>query len=202
MGDDKRLRGGGEWQEISPHPSVGVIYWTLQPWLWRITGCGTSISFRLFFVGIHKPLICEVNGWRIYLKFKTSKSFILNSDTMLLTLPFRWTYVVFIGNLEEGLKICCFIVLEIGDERRVFPYLATSYAPPRSSLFIGSFYLCLPEVQSCKDVYLYQKVVTCGNLEIVSSPMSGLEKSFIPFCILVNILLQKGSRYGLVLCFR
>ncbi|KAK8474537.1 hypothetical protein V6N11_069379 [Hibiscus sabdariffa] len=49
-------------QEISPHPSVGVIYWMLQPWVGKIAGCGTSIRCGLFLVGIHEPLSCEVNG--------------------------------------------------------------------------------------------------------------------------------------------
>ncbi|KAK8556600.1 hypothetical protein V6N13_064620 [Hibiscus sabdariffa] len=74
--------------------------------------------------------------------------------------------------------------MEIGDEGRVFPSLSTSYALPRSSLSMGSFYLCLPEVQSCKAGYLHLNVVKCGNLEIVSSPMPGSEKPFIPILYL------------------
>ncbi|KAK8705444.1 hypothetical protein V6N13_049047 [Hibiscus sabdariffa] len=68
----------GKWQEISPHPSVGVIYWTLQPWLGRITWCGTSIRCGLFLVGIHEPLSCEVNGWRIYQNFHTTVVVLIN----------------------------------------------------------------------------------------------------------------------------
>ncbi|KAK8494543.1 hypothetical protein V6N12_029148, partial [Hibiscus sabdariffa] len=48
--------------------------------------------------------------------------------------------------------------MEIGDEGRVFSSLSTSYALPRSSSSIGSFYLCLPEVQSCKAGYLHVNV--------------------------------------------
>ncbi|KAK8669394.1 hypothetical protein V6N13_106825 [Hibiscus sabdariffa] len=139
-------------------------------------------------------------------------------------MPFGWIHVVFVGfvsfwvmiidygfdvvhyfdylhkvdrNLEEGLKICCFIVMETGDEEgRVFQSLATSSAFLRPSLSIGHFYLCLPEVQNCKVVYLHQNVVTCGNLEIVFSPMSGLKKPFIPFLYLGKYLAAKR------MCFR
>ncbi|KAK9002901.1 hypothetical protein V6N11_060476 [Hibiscus sabdariffa] len=47
------------------------------------------------------------------------------------------------------------------------------------TLFFGSLYLCLPEVQSCKVVYLHQNVVTCSNIETVSSPMLGSKKPFM-----------------------
>ncbi|KAK9020542.1 hypothetical protein V6N11_010562 [Hibiscus sabdariffa] len=137
----------GKRHEMSPRPSVGLIHLTLQPWLGRSVGCETWIRYGLFLVGIQKSLSCEDNGWRIYQNFHTGKSLILNSDTMLWTMSFRWIYAVFGGfvnfwimiihygvglvhyfgvylvshkvvrNLEEDLKTC-FIVIEIGEEGR------------------------------------------------------------------------------------
>ncbi|KAK8474538.1 hypothetical protein V6N11_069380 [Hibiscus sabdariffa] len=88
-----------------------------------------------------------------------------------------------VRNLEEDLKTCCFTVMEIGDKGRIFSSLSTSYALPRSYFSIGSFYLCQPKVQSCKAAYLQLNVVKCGNLELASSPMFGLEKSVFPFLL-------------------
>ncbi|KAK8685168.1 hypothetical protein V6N13_041176 [Hibiscus sabdariffa] len=205
--------GGG--QKLLPCPSVWVIFWMLPPWLWRITGCGISISFRVFVVGIHEATVCDVNGWRSYQNLQSGKCFLLNSDTMLLTLMFRRIYDVFAGfisfwdminddrfdlvqyldylhvfhnaerNLEESLKIYCFIIMEIGDEEgRVFQYFGTSYILLRPSLSIDSFYPCLPRIQSCKTVYLHLNAIIWDNSEIVPSSMSGSKKVFLPFLCL------------------
>ncbi|KAK8570546.1 hypothetical protein V6N13_032163 [Hibiscus sabdariffa] len=94
-----------------------------------------------------------------------------------------------IWNLEESLKIYCFIAMEIGDEEgRVFQYFGTSYILLRPSLSIGSFYPCLPKIQSCKTVYLHQNVMICDNSEIVPSSMSGSKKVFLPFLYLGGVI--------------
>ncbi|KAK8711855.1 hypothetical protein V6N13_147115 [Hibiscus sabdariffa] len=64
--------------------------------------------------------------------------------------------------------------------------LASGPLPTKQSdtLLFGSLYLCMPEVKSCKVVYLHQKVVTCSYLEFVSSPMLESKKSFFPLLIL------------------
>ncbi|KAK8505086.1 hypothetical protein V6N12_037963 [Hibiscus sabdariffa] len=79
--------------------------------------------------------------------------------------------------------------MEIGDEEgRVFQYFGTSYILLRPSLSIGSFYPCLPKIQSCKTVYLHQNVMICDNSEIVPSSMSGSKKVFLPFLYLGGVI--------------
>ncbi|KAK8521894.1 hypothetical protein V6N13_021966 [Hibiscus sabdariffa] len=61
-------------------------------------------------------------------------------------------------------------------------------------LLFSSFYLCMPEVQSCKAVYLHQNVVTCSNLEIVSISILGSKKPFIPFLCLGEYIAMESIK--------
>ncbi|KAK8489474.1 hypothetical protein V6N13_030158 [Hibiscus sabdariffa] len=69
---------------------------------------------------------------------------------------------------------CIWIVLAFGP----------SLTKQSDTLLFSSFYLCLPEVKSCKTVYLHHNVVTCSYLAIVSSPMLGSREPFFPLLFL------------------
>ncbi|KAK8692656.1 hypothetical protein V6N13_070263 [Hibiscus sabdariffa] len=69
---------------------------------------------------------------------------------------------------------CIWIVLAFGP----------SLTKQSDTLLFSTFYLCLPEVKSCKTVYLHHNVVICSYLAIVSSPMLGSREPFFPILFL------------------